>query len=775
VLYQGSLLKRSLSTALIIILCTMLMINTSRNVRTHANSLGASNKNFSALMHEKAVFVIKQTSENNFLGMFIRGEDLVSVSGSLVTQDGTPVSNADIYVYLNISDSEVLYIGKFKTNASGYFNVTFSLPLTVPVGNRTLTIYFPGDPTKGLGPTNAYYWMIVCGRVHVEIRLSSKQLALFDNNVSFSAWIYLDNGTRVEREGMNLTFLVVKDDVVLHTYNLTTSTEGIVRSVIEFSSPGTYIVSARFNISASSNNLGEWILADGQYIENNTIKGIPISIANESFTVYLATKIKMRFLGTLNATYYANRRGESITIIGQFYNVTGLPDEETLNLTILYEGADIFYSTLLSSNSSGFFSLFLTVNSSYPPGQYVIICKDTNVSTVDLADTLSIRVISELGINITQISPNLSESIIKTGSVIYIEGLIYDKIDGSRLSDAQVIAYLGYDDDKYLLNETRSGVNGLFNISLQIRENIPTDRISVILSVKLSPFFRREEVSLEFEVYNYFVINVRLNESEFTWFLRDGNLYAQNEPVLSDVLFPASLRVTITFSDDFNRSRSFSKVTVLRNGTKILEISDESHYVFEIDVNSTTNLTFIIHDFDVRIMIYIEGRQRVVPEPGGGALTLPSHIILLLVLLIPFPIALLFFSGVREFIAGKRKAIQMDSFSILLNVDKYRVERNFREMANQIRAFFLQLAKELGFSPPRHFTVREIFSQLIKTKKEIINASKDLEFLINIYEKIVYGYKELEEREMRHLKDAITNLYIFLKSIREKPEGKKGG
>lgn len=159
---------------------------------------------------------VRSTALTNYLGIYVRGESYVNISGSLVDQNGEPVANTDIFVFLNISDDEAIFIGTYKTDINGSFNISFLLPINVPEGNRTITIYSEPNLRAGIGDAWAYYWLYVCSRVHVNVLLEKNEAAFFENNASFSISVIFDNGSVVQRENMLISVSVIHELSLIH-------------------------------------------------------------------------------------------------------------------------------------------------------------------------------------------------------------------------------------------------------------------------------------------------------------------------------------------------------------------------------------------------------------------------------------------------------------------------------------------------------------------------------------------------------------------------------
>ena len=713
----------------------------------------------------------------SFLGAFIRGESIVDVSGSLVDEEGNPIPDAEIRVYLNISATESVTIGTYYTDSIGNFEFSFLLPMETQIGNRTLKIYFPGDLSRGLGPAATHYWMWVYGKVYVSVNISRTRLALFENNVTVFSWVYMDNGTIVSRENMTLNLTLIRGSAVITSFNLTTDENGFNFTNLYFSEIGDYQVIVAYNISLSENNISRFLLSEYQSIESGIIVGPSISNSTSNFTVYLATKIELHFLGILDDRYDANRSGDSVEIIGTFYNISGYPDSALLNFTIWYSNGSLFKSIEILSESDGSFSLILSVNYTFAPDVYKLNCSDMNSSTIDIVYDLRLGVISKIEINISSINPPINDSVIASGTRIRIEGLTYDGIDGRNLSMVQIRAYLVYGSDEKFLSSNLSATNGNFYLTFVLPTNIPVALPEIKLEASYTELYTSTAITFTIQVYNYRIIDIRLNTSLYEWIIRDNNILAQNPTILQAENFPTLIRVNVSFYDDFNRPLNMTVLNVVINDSvNVFSGSYSPNFVFSLDISGPCNITFYIEDVQAEVTIEIEGVSITPTTTGTAGFEIPYPVLIFTAIAIPSLVLLVFMGNIKELIYRKISRESLDSFSILLVIEKLIAEKNYVELARQIKNFVFQLARELEVFPAEYMTVREVLFSLIETKKRLLEHAKaDLENLVKAYEEIVYGHRTLDEKELKMLKETVSNLYIFINSLKEKEKVVKSG
>jgi len=738
--------------------------------KSHAKNRGVS------YTSNPTISINVKGNESTFLGTYIRGESIVHVSGTLTSEsEGEPIENAEIYVYLNISESESLLLGTCYTDNSGFFNFSFLLPTETELGNRTVKIYFPGKIPYG--PSEKHYWMWVYGKVYVSVNVSRAKLALFENNVTVFSWVYMDNGTIVSRENMTLNLTLIRGSAVITSFNLTTDDNGFNSTNLYFSEIGDYQVIVTYNISLSENNISRFLLSEYQSIESGIIVGPSISNSTSNFTVYLATKIELHFLGIPDDRYDANRSGDSVEIIGTFYNISGYPDSALLNFTIWYSNGSLFKSIEILSESDGSFSLILSVNCTFAPDIYKLNCSDMNSSTIDLVNDLRLGVISKIEINISSIDPPINDSVIASGTRIRIEGLTYDGMDGRNLSTVQIRAYLVYGSDEKFLSSNLSATNGNFYLTFVLPTNIPVASPEIKLEASYTELYTSTAITFSIQVYNYRIIDICLNTSLYEWIIRDNNILAQNPTILQAEDFPTLIRVNVSFYDDFNRPLNMTVLNVVINDSiNVFSGSYSPNFVFSLDISGPCNITFYIEDVQAEVTIEIEGGSITPTTTGTAGFEIPYPVLIFTAIAIPSLVLLVFMGNIKELIYRKISRESLDSFSILLVIEKLIAEKNYIELARQIKNFVFQLARELEVFPAEYMTVREVLFSLIKTKKKLLEHAKaDLENLVKAYEEIVYGRRILGEKELKVLKETVSNLYIFINSLKEKEKVVKSG
>ena len=737
-----------------------------------ANSLSEETDVIESYAKYREICTFIPLETNNYVGAFVRGEDVVNISGSLVTENGEPVGDADIYVYLNTTSDDI-FVGTSKTDAQGRFNVIIDLSTSIPTGNLTVTIYFPGDISRGLSPAYDYYWILVYGKIFVEAMLSNNRLALFDENVTISTWAVLDNGSLIRRSNLTFDLEVITGDIITYSATILSDNTGIAREIIPFNSSGDYSVIVTLNTSLENNNIDRWIIAQYQYIENNSVRGPSISNITKSFEVYLATKIKLSFYGTNEKTYYADRSGETVEIVGRFYNVTGDPSSASLNLTIWYANNSLYKDITVVTNASGFFKFSLQVNATYDPGRYIIRCNDLDPITTDLSDILYLVVISHISIIIDEVNPDLNRTVIKSGTNVLIKGKVMDSIDNRPLGGATIRAELNYYTDRserLTLNETNTNHTGDFVIHIKLPEMIPSKNGSIIIVASVSNFYTESDIAIPIEVYNYIQLNVAINRTTYAWIIEDGSAFALTDPVLRNITMPAILRINISIYDDFYRTWNVSNILVYFNSSLVYEGYNTSNVIFELNVTFTGELTIIVEELNVNISIHIEERE-IITRSSEGRFWEIIPLDILLIFVASFLVIATISGAFRMHYIKKTTVMHIDSIGILSNIEKHLAERKIDKSVKLIREFLFQLAKELEYSPPASTTLRELLLHLLNSKRNVIkNIIKELEYLIYVYEKLVYGRKKLYEREIEQLEQVISNLSLFLKSYKRRRE-----
>ncbi len=756
---------------------------------TTAGLIGVIKNNyFYSKQHKKASnqsllprnVAIRVDSSDNYLGMYIRGESTVSISGSLVTRDGEPVSNTEIDVYLNISETKSIFIGTYQTDDTGAFSISFLLPLNVPEGNRTITIRSKPDPWSGIGSATAYYWLYVFSRVHVMLELERNEAALFEKNISFSVYAYFDNGTIVRRENMLFTVNITHDSY-LENVTLKSNSDGVAGGLINFTLPGLYTIKAIFNTSDPSNFISDFVLADQQDIVSDTVVGDTLSSDIADLSVYLADRITISFENTLDKEISVFRNGTLVTVTGRYLNISGYPDQHQLNFSIVYFGEQddqllLFINLTIFSNQSGFFSYSFLVNESFYPGKYVFLCDDLNESTLDIFEPLTMLVISNMSLEITSIDPNPNTEVIASGSTIKINGYVLDGVDRHPLENISVKGLMlsSNSGSEIELNETLSGIEGNFSLFITLPPNVESERVTIVLQCSGSDYYLSDEASFVISVYNYLILTMSINSSRYFWFVRNGVAIARNDTSLTGIVFPANLSVKISLTDDFGRAFNVSRIAILVNGSRYLEFQDTSEVLFNlINIESTLNITLILASLGISVSFFIIGQRPSNNVNGGIIPNIPTLAIVIIVLAGPLVIIGLI-GEIRLSAEEYEKGEKENVLGIVLNIERAGIEKKFLELATYIRMLFNQLASERGITLSSSLTTREIYNILLEKDSELIDARDHLDFLLYCYEKIIYGFKKLSDEEISRLKSIISDLYIFLKSLTIKREGENG-
>ena len=718
------------------------------------------------VVNRNTYFILQ--SDTNYAGSYIRGYHSVLINGSLVTEDGTPVVNGTIEVYLNISDHEALKIGEYQTDSEGRFNIIFLLPLNTPLGNKTVTIYFPGDIRQGLDATRAYYWILVYGRVFMNIEMESR-VALFERNLTISAWLNFDNGSRVRLQNLPFKLFLMKDTDILLEKDLSTDINGVARDAVPFDETGIYTVNVTFNTSIFREwGISEWLLSDNQDIVDDTIIGSSETFSTSEFEVYLATKIDVLFQNGMD-TIYANRTGDDVIIRGTFLNTTGQPDEASLIIRILYEDGTEFYRISTLSDINGEFSVTIRVNSSFLVGTYTILCEDLNESTVDLVNPLSLIVFSSLAIEIDEISPSENEKI-QSGSTLKVHGVVYDIADGYPIDHAEVKADLIYSEsgETISLGSTITD-NGYYNLTLQLPNDIPYREITILLRASHeNDLYYDDEISIHYQIYNFIYLNVTLNTTSFLWIIRNTSIVSYTEPVMRDLPSPSLLIVNISIYDDFSIPWLIEHVAVYFNDSIIFEGYNDDSFVLALNVTNSGDVILVFPDFDANITISLVSSTGSI-QGGGVGIKFPP-LLGWLVIVISIVVLVIVIRPIREIVIPMfLKEQYLGSMGILLNLENSIAEKDEDKIVNLIKEFILQLAKEMGFSPPESFTLREILYNLhSRDKRKVLDvALNDLLQLIVAYEIVVYGKRNIDNVMLSKLRSAISNLKIFLKSLEE--------
>ena len=156
-------------------------------------------------------------------------------------------------------------------------------------------------------------------------------------------------------------------------------------------------------------------------------------------------------------------------------------------------------------------------------------------------------------------------------------------------------------------------------------------------------------------------------------------------------------------------------------------------------------------------------------QGGGVGIKFPP-LLGWLVIVISIVVLVIVIRPIREIVIPMfLKEQYLGSMGILLNLENSIAEKDEDKIVNLIKEFILQLAKEMGFSPPESFTLREILYNLhSRDKRKVLDvALNDLLQLIVAYEIVVYGKRNIDNVMLSKLRSAISNLKIFLKSLEE--------
>ena len=704
--------------------------------------------------------------QGNYLGRFIRGEDIINISGSLVTEDGTPVENADIYLYLNASNGNDFYLGTYKTDSNGQFNISFLLPLETPVGNTTLSLIFPGDLSLGLAPTYAYYWFFTYGYIYVNLELNRNELALFENNVSSRAWAFFDNGTKLMREGLNFSFYVYHYDELINSVTVETDANGDASYVIYFDETGTYKVIVEFNVSEYSNILSSWFLASQQSIVNGIITGLSISDATQLFEVYLAVKIDLIYEETINRTLYIERNGSKVRIIGRFLNATGYPKEETLRLLIKNASDDsIIRDFLVTTNSSGIFVYELVINAGYELGLYKITAEDLDAATIDIVSPLLLGVVSRLKLDLMDVIPDPGD-IISSKAEIYIRGNVSDLYDRKSLAGVSIKCYMHYIDQGneilLLLNETMSDTRGIYEFYIKLAGDIPNRTIDIILTAEYSSLYKPDYITIEYEVYNYYILAVRVNQSEFVWIIEENMIMALSEPVIRDITTPSIILLNISLYDDFNRSTEGIPIVVLYNDLSVFQGILEPRVMITVNVTEAGDIQIIFPSLNISVTILV-----VIYSPRGGGESSPiiNYYMFLLVIPIVVMAFLIIIMNVRVILIKRIKYGEEGIEIIIHKIREAIISENYQKLASIINTFIRQLAKQLGIIIQSWMTLREILRNIRKVNKIRTDLYEIMDFLVTIYEKILFGNKIISKDDIRKLLELLEKLETNIQRI----------
>ena len=96
----------------------------------------------------------------NDLGEFVKGRDTIKIKGRLVVvQAGEeiPIPDANVILYMNISETESEYLNENRTDSNGYFYFKVFPDSSYPTGEVYFTVVYPGSIKDGYGPTRIYY------------------------------------------------------------------------------------------------------------------------------------------------------------------------------------------------------------------------------------------------------------------------------------------------------------------------------------------------------------------------------------------------------------------------------------------------------------------------------------------------------------------------------------------------------------------------------------------------------------------------------------------
>jgi|GEM_PF-7019390 len=699
---------------------------------------------------DNSCFSVQRT---NYLGSVVRGETEINITGTLVSNEGQPITREKVYLYLNKNTSENL-LAETITDDEGRFCFNVVLPLTTPLGNNSLIVYHPYNLSSGSGASNQIYIVTVYGRVSIKVTVQRRIAPLFLGNTTCDVYVLWDNGTHVTGKNLLINITLQKNAIGKHFY-LYTDSYGHASFLINFTEAGVYNVSVYLLLNRSENFISPYVLAAEQILFlNGTINGIPVSRDSDSVKVFPANQIFLEF-DTGEKVYYANRSGTVIVINGVFYNTTGKPTKENITVFLISKYYSETYN--LTTNEDGTFSLTLKIDASYEPGIYHIYAHDQNMTTVDLSDnlTLYVRTITK----IIEFLSNATTRRVSSGSVIEFSGIVIDSIDNVPLPNIPIDVILYDQRTAIFRKKIFTNNDGSFMDYVTLPNDLNSPVITLAITVDSNATLIGDSMSIDIIVYNYIVIMLYLNNTLFLWNYVHGTLLSSNQSVFQ-AYQNTSLRLQIIVTDDFKRPFSDLYVLITYNRSTFQGTLNETGALgLILKIISSGFLTINIPELNIKLNLRIE----VISYSFSQQEFSPS--IFYYLVFVSAAMSIISIIAAKGHHLRFRKVFIGDKkWHILLEEAKTMfLEGKTVEGLLRIRNALLSFSRELGVQVDKWMTLREIVAKCSE-KVGDDDLIRTLNHLVDVYETVIYGLKKLSRKEIIETINRINKLISLIQS-----------
>ncbi len=736
--------------------------NNDRTIQIEKNKEEASHHHYSLSPLGSIIvthYTIAQAAADNYLGAYVRGEDAVRITGTLLdSTTGEPITGAIVYLYLNVIDNDHL-LAENTTDSQGRFYFSVTLPINAPLGNSTLIVHFPGDIEKPYGPANSTYIVTIYGRVFVTLSASANLVPLFMKNTTCTARVLWDNGTLVSGRPLPLNISVALENTILNNF-LVNTTSGYVTFPVNFTDPGNYYVTATLHIDTVRKTITPYVLTDSQILfSNGTVVGPPESSDNLTVQVYLANKIDLSFQqGTLVDVFHASRLGNIVIIYGKFYNVTG--DPTTADISIVIYNEEFLRVFNITTADDGSFSLQLIINETYRAGKYFIYARDLNPTTVDLSTNLTLYV--QTVAKIINFSTNGTGRMVRSGSIIYYTGAVIDAIDQVALANLSLLVTVSIGQirtEKTIITDSL----GNFYDYLKLPDDIPFPNIVLSVTVVSNDTLIGDSVYADITVYNFLILEVHINDTLFLWNYRQGNLLAYNQTSLS-VPSNTTLILKLKFFNDFNQSIPKALVIVsVANRTYVDHLNENGELSWSFRLINESLLKVTLPDFNISVAIDLIPQFEETPQQF--IIRGPFYYILFAFIIIGIASMI----ATREYqlsLTNIRKIFRKNPEWLVLfeEAKNYLLGNDIIGGLLTIRKALIELSREFNLHIENWMTLREIireYSEKIKDKKLLSMITQ----LGMLYESVIYGLKKPHQKDILETINVIDNLINSVQTI----------
>ncbi len=725
--------------------------------------------NYSAFkFNDDNLITLKGVANNSFIGYYLRGIDIVKINFTLTdSETGEPISNVKLSVFLNISESESIYVGQNTTDDYGYFEYEFNVLTSYPSGPVNITSIFPGDVKSGLPEIKIIYSAIFYSRVSLSIFLEKQITPLFEKNITIRSWLAFDNGTILHINGLNFTLSIENlntSDVVRDF--IISDDSGIATYIYNYSDTGAglYNVSILFNATENHFDLPYTVLVTQTLLKNGSIIGEPILSSFRTFKVILASKIDLAFVSGSNFVTSLNvLRNETIHIIGRYYNILGNPEGGKEVRVSIYKGNQLVYSETQNTNSTGYFTLEIEASiiaNNYGLGGYKANATVTGENVI--VNELSLLIYSAVEVLITQDPPSL----IMQGEIFTLSGNVVDSTTGDPLPNSKVKVVIRYDSTEIELANTSTNTDGLFeftNLTIPLSIDSPSITLTVIARGPIQFLYLPDRADFDISIYKFFYLTMRINETSAQWAIGKGYVTPINEPTIS-VKSGDRLLFTVNITDNYERPVSID-YTIIINGLiwKHGKTNNSGLDKFIIMINETTRITIRLSGLSpLTFTIEIAGAQ----EP---LVSLIDPIMVLLI--IPFVITgvviyrykdklMVYIPIISGTVHGEETLTNLiDDIEVLLK------NKIYGEASEKIMALLSLIAKRLNLEVKSSDTPRELLNKIYpRIEKDIY---KVLEQLVNIYEIVRYGERMPDNTTVQLTLSNLRKLELFSETIYE--------